>query len=255
MFYPDRPDELRDLVDRLLAAAVAGDDGVSTPTGEPVPKALIAPHAGYIYSGPIAASAYARWLPARERITRVVLLGPAHRVPVRTMARSSADEWQTPLGAVPIEPVELDGAVVDDDAHAPEHSLEVHLPFLQRVLDSFTLVPIVVGHAPATLVADALERCWGGDETGIVISTDLSHYHDYATASDLDRDTAAAIVTGARPLVPTDACGAYPVNGMVEAARRRHLGVELLDLRNSGDTAGDRNRVVGYGAFTVGVGS
>jgi AmmeMemoRadiSam system protein B len=246
MFYPDRPDELGALVDRLLVDAGTDVGGTTAP------KALIAPHAGYIYSGPIAASAYARWLPARDRITRVVLLGPAHRVPVRTMALSSADEWRTPLGSVPIEHLALDGVVTDDEPHAQEHSLEVHLPFLQRVLDDFTLVPIVVGHASASLVADVLERCWGGDETGIVVSTDLSHYHDYDTATALDRNTAAAIVTGGRPLVPTDACGAYPVNGMVEAAHRRRLDVELLDLRNSGDTAGTRDRVVGYGAFTVG---
>jgi AmmeMemoRadiSam system protein B len=171
------------------------------------------------------------------------------------MALSSFDEWATPLGTVPIDNGALagfEGAVVDDEPHAPEHSLEVHLPFLQRVLDSFTLVPIVVGRASASLVADALARCWGGDETGIVISTDLSHYHDHATASTLDRETAAAILSGSPPLEPADACGAYPVNGIVEAARRRSLDVELLDLRTSGDTSGTRDRVVGYGAFAVG---
>jgi AmmeMemoRadiSam system protein B len=250
-FYPDEPHALRDVVDSLLADAPV----VAAPVS---PKAIIAPHAGFMYSGAIAASAYVRWQADRGQISRIVLLGPAHRVAVRSLALSSAVHWETPLGSVAIDRTAcdaltgLDGVVVDDRAHADEHSLEVHLPFLQRLLPSFNLVPVLVGHASAELVADALETCWGDEHTRIVISTDLSHYHDYDTALALDRRTAATIVSGSATLAPTDACGAYPVNGMIEAARRHRLGLELVDLRNSGDTAGSRDRVVGYGAFTVG---
>jgi MEMO1 family protein len=251
LFYPASADELRAVVDRDLRSATA--EG-------PVPKALIAPHAGYVYSGPIAGSAYARLEPARGVVERVILLGPAHRVPVDGMAVPSVDAFDTPLGPVLVDvaarvrALELPGVVVDDRAHAPEHSLEVHLPFLVRVLGAeITVLPVVVGHAPPEPVADLLEALWGGPETVIVVSTDLSHYHDYATAVARDRSTAAAIVERRTDAIgPYDACGAYPVRGLLEVARRKGLAVELLDLRNSGDTSGDRDRVVGYGAFALG---
>lgn len=256
MFYPGTARELGSVIDRFLLLAERAD--ACALGSASAPKAIIAPHAGYVYSGPIAARAYLRWRRERDSITRVVLLGPAHRVPVRRMALSSADAWETPLGLVPIDAEgrdlvrDMPGMVVDDRAHAPEHSLEVHVPFLQRVIGEFSLLPIVVGQATAGEVADVLEVVWGGGETRIVISTDLSHYHAYDEALGLDRQTAADFVARAARIDPQQACGAYPVQGILESARRHDLAVELLDLRNSGDTAGPRDRVVGYGAFTVG---
>ncbi len=223
-----------------------------------MPKAIVAPHAGYVYSGPVAGSAYARVVPGRGRITRVVVLGPAHRVPVPAVAASGADAFATPLGVVPVD-VESRDALVDaglvvvhDEAHAQEHSLEVQLPFIQVCLGDVTMLPLAVGPVSPNAVAEVLERVWGGDETLVVISTDLSHYHDHATATELDRRTAAAIVA-CRPdrLRPYDACGLIPVQGLLLAAERHQLDVELLDLRTSADTAGSPDRVVGYGAFAL----
>ncbi|EGV16590.1 AmmeMemoRadiSam system protein B [Thiocapsa marina] len=247
LFYPGDPRELKHMVDGYLAEAPARD----TP-----PKALIAPHAGYIYSGSIAASAYATLLPAHAAITRVVLLGPAHRVPVRGLATSSAECFDTPLGSVDLDRAAIDSALalpqvrIMDEAHAQEHSLEVQLPFLQEALDRFTLVPFVVGDTSPAEVAEVLDLLWGGPETLIVVSSDLSHYYDYATAKRLDTATSTAI----EALEPQDihyeqACGRIPVNGLLELARRRGLHARTLDLRNSGDTAGPRDQVVGYGAY------
>jgi AmmeMemoRadiSam system protein B len=249
-FYPERAADLRAVVDRDLSLAHAAG---------PVPKAIIAPHAGYRYSGEIAASAYARLAPARGTVERVVLLGPAHRVPVDGMAVPSVDAFATPLGPVAVDAaareavVGLAGVQVDDRPHAPEHSLEVHLPFLVQVLGpEIRVLPVVVGHAAPEQVAALLEHLWGGPETAIVVSSDLSHYHDHATATARDRETADAIVAARWEAIgPYDACGAAPMRGLLEVARRRHLAIELLDLRNSGDTAGDHRRVVGYGAFAL----
>jgi AmmeMemoRadiSam system protein B/AmmeMemoRadiSam system protein A len=207
----------------------------------------------------VAATAYARLQPWRDEITRVVLLGPAHRVPVRSMAVSSADGWDTPLGRVPVDGdgravvAGLPGVEVDDEAHGPEHSLEVELPFLQRALTGpFSVLPIVVGHAPVAEVAAVLDAVWGGDETLVVISSDLSHYEDYATAADHDRRTADNILAGRLDAIgPHDACGAFGVRGLLAAARARRLDIELVDLRSSGDTAGPPDRVVGYGSFVL----
>ncbi|WP_093028430.1 AmmeMemoRadiSam system protein B [Thiocapsa roseopersicina] len=247
LFYPGDPRVLKRTVDELLAEA--------SPEGEP-PKALIVPHAGYIYSGPIAATAYATLIRVRATVHRVVLLGPAHRVALRGLAASSADRFETPLG-----PVQLDRAAIDlaltlpqvrlmDAAHVQEHSLEVQLPFLQEVLERFSLAPFVVGDAGPEEVAEVLDLLWGGPETLIVISSDLSHYHTYATARALDTATSAAI----EALRPQDigyeqACGRIPVNGLLAVARRRGMQARTLDLRNSGDTAGSRDQVVGYGAY------
>jgi hypothetical protein len=221
-----------------------------------VPKAIIVPHAGYIYSGPIAASAYARIQPARGRITRVVLLGPAHRVGFHGLALSSADCFQTPLGRITVdqEAVKkisgLPQVQVMDAAHMQEHSLEVHLPFLQEVLGEFSLVPLVVGDAEPSEVAEVLEALWGGPETLIVISSDLSHYHDYKTAQRLDRATSEAIEQLRLEDIQYDhACGRNPVSGLLQVARQRGLKAKTIDLRNSGDTAGTPDRVVGYGAY------
>ena len=221
-----------------------------------VPKAVIVPHAGYVYSGPVAAAAYALLAPARGVITRVVLLGPAHRVGFSGLALSSADHFATPLGRVPVDRAaveQLSGlpqVQVLDAAHAHEHSLEVQLPFLQEVLCDFTVVPLVVGDAEPEEVGAVLDRLWGGPETLIVVSSDLSHYHDYETARRLDRATSQAVEALASEAIGHDqACGRNPIIGLLHVARKKGLTARTVDLRNSGDTAGARDRVVGYGAY------
>jgi AmmeMemoRadiSam system protein B len=254
MFYPADPAELRQAVDGYLQEALArqGSEEVE------VPKAIIAPHAGYVYSGPVAASAYARLIPARDKIRRVILLGPSHRVPFRGIATSSATHFITPLGQIPLDRTlieqleQLPQVVRMDQAHAYEHSLEVHLPFLQEVLDSFTLVPLVVGDATPEEVSEVLEAVWDGPETLIVVSSDLSHYHDYETARQLDTATSRAIeALQPEAIHHESACGRNPVNGLLELARRKGLHASTIDLRNSGDTAGPRDQVVGYGAYVL----
>lgn len=246
-FYPGDAEALGRTVGFLL-------DEAQSP-GEVAPKALIAPHAGYVYSGPTAAIAYARLRRFRDRYRRVVLLGPCHRVAVRGLALSGADAFRTPLGDVPldratIESLVSDGIGVFDETHLFEHSLEVHLPFLQSVLDAFTLVPIVVGRTLPERVADVLDRIWDGPETLIIVSSDLSHYLSYDQARHSDTDTCRAIENLDADAIDHDhACGATPVGGLLVAARRHGLKVRTLDLRNSGDTAGDRHQVVGYGAW------
>lgn len=249
MFYSASQSALNAEVQDYLAYAGA--------TAAAAPKALIVPHAGYVYSGPVAASAYACLAAARSSISRVVLLGPTHRVAITGLALPDAAAFDTPLGRVLLDAqlvhaVEALPQVQQSRAvHAMEHSLEVQLPFLQVALDQFTLLPLAVGMASAEEVAEVLDRVWGGPETLIVISSDLSHYHSYADAQRLDLHTANQIVA-LQPLANHEqACGATPVNGLLLCARRRGLKVQLLDLRNSGDTAGDRSRVVGYGAFAV----
>ena len=247
LFYPGDP--------RALAAEVEGYLAEARPEAAPPPKAIIAPHAGYLYSGPVAASVYARLAPLRGRVKRVVLAGPAHRVYVAGAAIPSVDAFDTPLGPVPLDREALDRLAtlpfveVSDRAHAQEHSLEVHLPFLKAVLGDFALVPIVVGDATTEEAATLLETLWGGDETLVVVSSDLSHYHAYDVARRVDGATAQAIVDLEARLVPEEACGAIPINGLLRAARKRGLVPEQLDVRSSGDTAGPRDRVVGYGAF------
>jgi len=251
-FYPGASEAVRAAVREAFA------DAVPPVEGAPVPDALVVPHAGFVYSGSIAASAYARIAPARSTIRRVVLLGPSHRTYVRGLAAPSVDAFRTPLGDVPIDAparsmaLTLPGVELDDRAHADEHSLEVQLPFLQTVLDDFTLLPLSVGDASVDEVAAVLEACWGGPETLVVISTDLSHYHRYDDAARLDARTAAAVVAR-RPdaIGDRDACGARPLRGLLQVASDHGLAVEQLDLRSSGDTAGDHHRVVGYGAFAV----
>lgn len=245
-FYPAEPGELRSMVDGFLREAA---------DGRPAPKAVIAPHAGYVYSGPIAGSAFSALAAAAGSIHRVVLIGPAHYVPIRGLALPGHSRFATPLGEVSIEAAGAQAALrlpqvrLIPDAHAREHSLEVELPFLQALLGDFEVVPLVAGEAGGDEVAEVLERLWGGPETLIVISSDLSHYLPYDAARRVDRETADAILALGGPLHSRQACGAVPINGLLEAARRRDLVPELLDLRNSGDTAGDRSRVVGYGAF------
>jgi AmmeMemoRadiSam system protein B len=220
------------------------------------PKAIIAPHAGYIYSGPVAAHAYAHIQPLKDIVKRVVLLGPCHRVAVQGLALSSADAFQTPLGSVEIDHdldetlLALPHVQVFDATHAQEHSLEVHIPFLQVLLSDFKLLPMVVGQASPQEVGDVLDLVWGGPETLIVISSDLSHYLDYDTACAIDLRTSAAIEhLDGNALGAHQACGRIPVKGLLEVAKRKNLHVRTLDLRNSGDTAGTRKQVVGYGAW------
>jgi MEMO1 family protein len=247
-FYPGDPS--------ALAAEVAAylGEAAGTRNARP-PKAIIAPHAGYIYSGPVAASIYARLAPLRGIVRRVVLAGPAHRVYVEGAALPAAHAFSSPLGAVPLDLEAiaklraLPFVEVSDRAHALEHSLEVHLPFLQSMLGEFALVPLVVGDAAPHEMAELFDVLWGGPETLIVVSSDLSHYLPYASARGRDRDTARAIVNLEATLVPEEACGAAPINGLLQAARRHGMTAELVDLRNSGDTAGGLDRVVGYGAF------
>ncbi|MCK5640614.1 MAG: AmmeMemoRadiSam system protein B [Gammaproteobacteria bacterium] len=247
MFYPADPVELQQQLDGFLSKARA--EG-------PMPKAIIAPHAGYIYSGPIAASAYARVAALREKISRVVILGPAHREPIHGLATSSADRFTTPLGNIPLDRESISSierlpqVCCNDTAHQLEHSLEVQLPFLQQVLNNFTLVPLVIGDTTKEEVSEVLEQLWGGPETLIIISSDLSHYHDYETARKMDSATSRAIES----LKPADihyddACGRNPISGLLVIANKLGLQAETLDLRNSGDTAGSRDSVVGYGAY------
>jgi len=289
MFYPENPVELCRMIEGFLAAAKPG----------PHPKAMIVPHAGYIYSGPVAASVYKRVNP--EGVSRVVLIGPSHRVSLRGLAGSSADFWHTPLGEVSVE--RPDFIPVNNAAHELEHSLEVQVPFLQVTLNhtmnqvpfrkagthpavpaplqgrgscvdisdsppaegwpkagvghlsnavnsNFTLIPLVAGEASAGEVAGVLERLWGGPETLIVISSDLSHYESYATARKMDRAAADAILAlDERGLEYDNACGLVPIAGLLHLAKQKKLRAELVDLRSSGDTAGPRDQVVGYGSF------
>jgi hypothetical protein len=246
-FYPAEPDRLQALVRQYLARVPGG--------GRP-PKAVIVPHAGFAYSGPVAAFAYARLALARAWVRRVVLLGPCHRVAFRGLAVSAASGFATPLGVVDNDPdgvwaaLSLPAVRRDEAPHQREHSLEVQLPFLQTVLGSFKLVPVVVGDAEPEEVDALLEHLWGGEETAVVVSSDLSHYLEAGAARVRDAATAAAIRDlEPQRLDPDAACGAIPVRGLLLTARRRGLACEILDVRSSGDTAGDRDRVVGYGAF------
>ena len=244
-FYPGDALQLQSMITQWLEA-------IPTRT-QPAPKAIIAPHAGYVYSGPVAAQGYASLRAGRGTIRRVVLLGPAHRLAIEGLAWPDNTGFVTPLGEVPLDRRALEflrnlpQVSVNTAAHAQEHSLEVQLPFLQSILEHFSLLPLVVGRASAAQVAEVLERLWGGEETLIVISSDLSHYLPYASAQACDRASVQRLLA-LQPLHAHEACGATPVNGLLMAARRHGLQASLLDLRNSGDTAGDPARVVGYAA-------
>jgi AmmeMemoRadiSam system protein B len=248
-FYPDDPEQLKSLMKLYLDAVEP------SPT---TPKAIIVPHAGYIYSGPVAATVYARLSAAAATISRVVLIGPSHRVGFSGMAVSHADQFATPLGNISLdtdsikELVQLPFVHYLDQAHTQEHSLEVQLPFLQLLLNQFTLLPIVAGDASPEQVCQLLEQVWGGSETLIVISSDLSHFHDYTTAQRLDKQTSETIQALQYEKLDFDsACGRVPVCGLLAYARKHQLQVKTVDLRNSGDTAGDKKRVVGYGAYVI----
>lgn len=248
-FYPSDPQRLRTTVEKFLRQAQGNGDAPFA-----MPRAIIAPHAGYPYSGPVAATVYAQIAAGRQTVHRVILLGPAHRVPVSGLAASSASAFATPLGDVSLDRdaverlLELPQIRLFDEAHAPEHGLEVHLPFLQLTLDDFHLIPLVVGQATAEEVAAVLEPFAGQEDALLVVSSDLSHYLDYESARRRDRQTSETI-EALQPLGAGQACGRHAINGLLQVARERGWQARTLDLRNSGDTAGPRDQVVGYGAY------
>jgi AmmeMemoRadiSam system protein B/AmmeMemoRadiSam system protein A len=245
-FYPADKEELTAMIDSFYANA----------SDQPaVGKALIAPHAGYIYSGEIAASCYAPLRKRKNTISKVVLLGPSHYVGFMGMALPTVDFFTTPLGDIPIDKelhkkaIECEDTFTLDNAHLQEHSLEVHLPFLQKSLESFTLLPVVVGQCDPKLIAKMLHEVWGGPETLIVISTDMSHFKNYQDAQKCDQKTADNIVNfNIESIDHYDACGSAPVLGLLQAIKNK-FKIKLIDIRNSGDTAGDKDRVVGYASF------
>ena len=249
-FYPADPIELRRMIEGFLSQVQLD--------AAPAPKAMIAPHAGYIFSGPIAASAYAQLASARSVIKRVILIGPSHFVPFAGLAAAGAEAFATPLGLVPVDTetvgrlCALPQVTLLDAAHAREHSLEVQLPFLQVLLADFQIVPLVVGKAADEEVAGVIDALWGGPETRFVITSDLSHYQAYSRARELDAATGRAIEQ-LRPqdIAEAQACGRAPIRGLLCAARQHGLRARAVDLRNSGDTAGPRSQVVGYGAFIL----
>ena len=250
LFYPGNAAQLRESVSEYLRQAPSVNSGVR-------PKALIVPHAGYVYSGSIAAAAYAQLAHRRRDVRRIVLIGPSHRVYLRGMAVPAAEVFQTPLGMVPID-LELKARllahaqVIESDApHAQEHSLEVQLPFLQLLFDDVSLLPLALGSASPQSVAAALAEVWGGEETLVLVSSDLSHYLPYHQARELDAQTIAAILRYDATLTGEQACGCVGINGLSFLARERRLGIAEIARCNSGDTAGDRVRVVGYGAFAL----
>ncbi|MFG0333024.1 MAG: AmmeMemoRadiSam system protein B [Maioricimonas sp. JB049] len=248
-FYPASAGELLSTIERLLDNA----DGTEC---APAPKGLIAPHAGYVFSGPVAASGYRQLQPFRTRYRRVVLLGPSHHVAFDGLAASSADYFETPLGEIPVDVgmigrlLEEEDVTVIDAAHIQEHSLEVHLPFMQVVIDEFTLVPLTIGRCTRHRMATLLETVWGGPETLIVISSDLSHYHPDSEARMLDAETSRAIEQlDPEPLTGERACGCVGIGGLIELARKHGLHIDTVDLRNSAQIVGRHGHVVGYGAY------
>jgi AmmeMemoRadiSam system protein B len=251
LFYPADPDALHAVLDQLLANA---HTEIHLPKA---PKALIVPHAGYPYSGPVAAAAYSLIEPLRKQIKRVVLIGPSHRVYLRGVALPQVKTFVTPLGEIPIDTQGRDillrrgDVLASDAAHAMEHCLEVQLPFLQTVLNDFTLLPLVIGSTTPAQVAGVLADVWGGPETLVLASSDLSHYHSYDYANEMDAATAADIVNRHTDITHEQACGASGINGLLSIAQQLGLQVAEIARQNSGDTAGDSRRVVGYGAFAI----
>lgn len=249
MFYPADASELRDDVTQYI------EIGAASPA-QFTPKAIIAPHAGYMYSGPIAGTVYASLGSLRNVISRIIILGPSHRIGFRGIAGSSADAFSTPLGNINLDQSAYEGikhlphVIQYDLAHRDEHGIEVELPFLQVALDSFSIVPLIVGETTGEEVASVISALWGGPETLIVVSSDLSHYLTYNEAVKLDRQTSDSIEKLASDAIGVNqACGRLPIQGLLMTAREQHLAAQTLDLRNSGDTAGDKRMVVGYGAY------
>jgi len=251
MFYPADTSILQKDIHRYL-----DENDIPLQTLNGTPKAIVVPHAGYVYSGPIAATAYKYLIPIRGQINRVVLLGPSHQVAFKGLAVPESDTFNTPLGNIKIDReaikllADLPQVIKSDVAHRDEHSIEVQLPFLQEILDDFSLIPLVVGDAERHEVAEVITRLWGDEHTLIVISSDLSHYHSYNEAIEMDQHTSEAIAHLQPELIGyDDACGRNGLKGMMAVAKQKALKVKILDLRNSGDTAGSKDRVVGYGAY------
>jgi len=249
-FYTDNAEVLSDQIRQFLLEAPAASPKA--------PKAIIAPHAGYIYSGPVAATAYKTLQPVADKINRVVIMSPAHRYGFRGISWSTAEYFRTPLGDLKVDHRAIESlkqltfVANIEQAFEGEHALEVHLPFLQSVLNDFEIVPFIVGMATPEQVAKVLETLWGDEETLIVISSDLSHFHDYQTARQRDHKTSQLIeALDYQHIHGEDACGVYPLSGLLLAAKRKNLHATLLDLRNSGDTAGSHDSVVGYGAYII----
>ena len=248
MFYPESASTLNSFLTEMLNDSQVRDLS---------PKVLIVPHAGYIYSGPVAASAYRLLEGIKDTVRRVILLGPAHQVSLEGMALPDCDAFSTPLGDIPLDTPAMDSLLQfsqvqkSDAPHAMEHSLEVQCPFLQMCLSDFKLIPVVVGDTTPIAVAEVLDYLWGGEETLIIISSDLSHFHNYEEATYRDNLTVKAIEQLSSNLTGGQACGCHPLNGMMKVAQRRGMEVITLDVRNSGDTAGDKDRVVGYGSFVI----
>lgn len=248
-FYPANPTLLHNTVSTMLEQAKPS---------ELIPKAIIVPHAGHIFSGPIAASAYCLLKNLKQPVSRVILLGPSHRVAFKGLACSRADQFMSPLGAIDVDTetidkiVALPGVEYIEQAHTYEHCLEVQLPFLQETLRHFTIVPIVTGDASPQMVCNVINALWDGPETLVVISSDLSHYHQYDVAKNKDAVTSRQIENLEFETLHGDsACGKVAISGLLKFSRDHNLQVNTLDLRNSGDTAGDKNRVVGYGAYVI----
>jgi MEMO1 family protein len=248
-FYPANSGQLGQIIKQFLADAA---------TMAKAPKAIIAPHAGYIYSGSVAAKGYARLKNVTLPITRVILIGPSHNVAFRGIAVSRAENFFTPLGLVPVDLAAIEMLLkfpfvqYIEQAHTHEHSLEVQLPFLQEVLHDFKIVPVVTGDASAEQVADVIKALWGGGETLVIISSDLSHYHNYATAKQLDQLTSQHIEhLRYEQLDRNSVCGLVPISGLLKVAKEKLLSIKTVDLRNSGDTFGNKDRVVGYGTYVI----
>ncbi|MTI12893.1 AmmeMemoRadiSam system protein B [Sansalvadorimonas verongulae] len=247
-FYPANKTALKDAITHFLAEASEPDFSS---------RVLIVPHAGYIYSGEVAASAYKLLERYPHPVERVILLGPSHRTQLHGLALPGSSVFHTPLGAIEIDSelaerlVSFSQVQVLEAAHELEHSLEVQLPFLQVCLPDFKLLPLVVGEADSMAVSEVLESVWGGPETLIIISTDLSHFHTYHEAQTIDQHTANNIKDLQSSLTGDQACGCHPLNGLLSLAKEKGMTVETLDIRNSGDTAGSHDRVVGYGAFAI----
>jgi AmmeMemoRadiSam system protein B len=247
-FYPGQQSVLKQTVAELLGDAPTVDIEQ--------PKAIIVPHAGYVYSGSVAATAYKPFLKFKHNIRNIILVGPAHFVTFFGIATTFADSFITPLGAVEVNhelvksALECDPVLELDQAFQQEHCLEVQLPFISELFPNAKITPLLVGNAKYSDVATLLKKLWGDKDTLIIISSDLSHYHDYKTANKLDQATSDAIES-IQPdkMEPHSACGKIPIQGLLQCAKEFGLKVNKLDLRNSGDTAGDKSRVVGYGAY------
>ena len=258
LFYPGEAAELKqNLREMLEKASEAEDPNEDLPAGQHL-RALIVPHAGYVYSGTTAALAYHLLRKNRDDFHRILLLGPAHRVWLEGIAFPGTDAFETPLGRIPLakqqirELLRFPEVQLRDDAHQDEHCLEVQLPFLQEILNEFELIPAVVGEISPDSLSGLLENLLEDPQNLLLLSTDLSHFHSYSEAQAIDQKTAEAIESFEdEKILPEQACGAHPLRGLLRHARIQGWKIQRLGLCNSGDTAGSKDRVVGYGAWAL----